>query len=95
MGNIHAVYVEEGSAEIRGGKFSVLQPYPQADKAYEFVLNCLDANRADGKASIVVYGGEYVNFNPADNYAEGAHTNFLAPGYKSVKNGDVYTVSAE
>lgn len=92
VGNIHAVYVQKGTAIIKGGKFSVQQKYPQASKADEFVLNCYDANRAAGTASIVVYGGEFKNFNPADCYAEGAHTNFLAPGYKTVKNGDVYTV---
>ena len=92
VGNIHAVYVHTGTAIIKGGKFSVQQKYPQAGKADEFVLNCYDANRKAGTASIVVYGGEFKNFNPADCYAEGAHTNFLAPGYKTVKNGDVYTV---
>ena len=90
MGNIHAVYVEEGSAIIKGGKYSVQQKYPQADKADEFVLNCYDANRAAGTAKITVYGGEFVKFNPADCWAEGAHTNFLAPGYKTTKIGENY-----
>ena len=85
VGNIHAVYVEEGSAIIKGGKYSVQQKYPQADKADEFVLNCYDANRAAGTAKITVYGGEFVKFNPADCWAEGAHTSFLAPGYKSTE----------
>lgn len=95
VGNIHAVYVEEGTAEIRGGKYSVQQKYPDAAKADEFVLNCYDANRANGTAKIIVTGGEFVNFNPADCQAEGAHTNFCAPGYKSKKISDnpaVYTV---
>ena len=90
VGNIHAVYVEEGSAIIKGGKYSVQQKYPQADKADEFVLNCYDANRAAGTAKITVYGGEFVKFNPADCWAEGAHTNFLAPGYKTTKIGENY-----
>ena len=84
-GNIHAVYVYEGTAEIQGGVFEVQQPYPGAGKEYEFVLNCYDANRKAGTAKIIVTGGTFVNFNPADNYAEGAHTNFVAPGYVSVK----------
>ena len=88
VGNIHAVYVEEGTAEIRGGKYSVQQKYPDAAKADEFVLNCYDANRANGTAKIIVTGGEFVNFNPADCWAEGAHTNFLAPGYVSSKISD-------
>ena len=88
VGNIHAVYVEEGTAEIRGGKYSVQQKYPDAAKADEFVLNCYDANRANGTAKIIVTGGEFVSFNPADCWAEGAHSNFLAPGYVSSKISD-------
>ena len=96
-GNIHAVYVFEGEAVIEGGFFSVQQKYPDAAKADEFVLNCYDANRANGTAKITVKGGTFVNFNPADCQAEGAHTNFVADGYKVTSetkdNGDVwYTV---
>ena len=95
VGNIHAVYVQKGTAEIKGGKYSVQQTYPDAAKAYEFVLNCYDANRENGTAKILVSGGEFVKFNPADCAAEGAHTNFLAAGYKSVKKGDSYVVMPE
>ena len=95
VGNIDAVYVHDGAAEIKGGKYSIQQTYPNADKAYEFVLNCLDQNRENGTAKILVSGGEFVNFNPADCAAEGAHTSFLAPGYVSVKNGNVWTVLPE
>lgn len=83
-GNIHAVYVYEGTAEIEGGVFEVQQKYSDASKADEFVLNCYDANRKNGTAKIVVTGGTFIGFNPADCYAEGAHTNFLAEGYSSV-----------
>ena len=97
IGNIHAVYVYTGEAVIEGGFFSVQQKYPDAAKADEFVLNCYDANRANGTAKITVKGGTFVNFNPADCQAEGAHTNFVAEGYSVIKetqaNGDVwYTV---
>ena len=98
-GNIHAVYVFEGTAYIKGGFFSVQQKYPDASKADEFVLNCYDANREAGTAKIIVTGGTFVNFNPADCYAEGAHTNFVADGYKVVSEThgtDVwYTVVAQ
>ena len=97
VGNIHAVYVEEGTAYIKGGFYSVQQKYPDANKANEFVLNCYDANRAAGKAKIIVTGGTFVNFNPADCKAEGEGTNFVAEGYSVIKevqtNGDIwYTV---
>ncbi len=96
VGNIHAVYVQKGTAEIRGGKYSIQQTYPEAAKAYGFVLNCYDANRENGTAKILVSGGEFVKFNPADCWAEGAGTNFVIAGYKSVASGtDVWKVVKE
>ena len=100
IGNIDAVYVYEGTAIIEGGFFSVQQKYQQAGKENEFVLNCYDANYKNGTAKITVTGGTFVNFNPADCQAEGAHTNFVADGYKVVSetqaNGDIwYTVVPE
>ena len=97
VGNVHAVYVLKGTAYIKGGFYSIQQKYSDASKADEFVLNCYDANRAAGTAKIIVTGGTFVNFNPADCQAEGAHTNFVADGYKVVSaeqtNGDTwYTV---
>ena len=86
-GNIHAVYVEEGTAEIKGGTFEVQQKFPDADKADEFVLNCLDENRKNGTAKIIVTGGTFIGFNPGDCKAEGNGTNFVAPGYASIPNG--------
>lgn len=96
VGNIHAVYVQKGTAEIRGGKYSIRQTYPEAAKAYGFVLNCYDENRENGTAKILVSGGEFVKFNPADCVAEGAGTNFVIAGYKSVVSGnDVWKVVKE
>ena len=86
-GNIHAVYVLEGVAEIKGGTFEVQQKYPDAEKADEFVLNCYDANRRNGTAKIIVTGGTFIGFNPGDCKAEGDGTNFVAPGYASIPNG--------
>lgn len=100
IGNVHAVYVYEGTAYIKGGFYSVQQKYSDASKADEFVLNCYDANRANGTAKIIVTGGTFVNFNPANCQAEGANTNFVKEGYKVLAtkqmNGDVwYTVVAK
>lgn len=96
VGNIHAVYVQKGTAEIKGGKYSVQQTYPDAAKAYGFVLNCYDANRKNGTAKILVSGGEFVKFNPADCVAEGAGTNFVVAGFKSVADGtDTWKVIPE
>ena len=96
VGNVHAVYVLEGTAIIEGGTYSVQQKYSDASKADEFVLNCYDANRANDTAKIIVKGGTFINFNPADCKAEGAHTNFVADGYKvtskTVGKDTYYTV---
>lgn len=95
IGNMHAVYVESGSLSVKGGMYSIQQEFPDASKAYGYVLNCLDQNWTAGIARIAVSDGTFIKFNPADCVAEGAHTNFLASGYKTVQNGDEYTVVKE
>ncbi len=94
VGNIHAVYVQEGTAFIKGGSYSIQQKYPDAAKANEFVLNCYDASRQDYEAKIYVSGGSFEKFNPADCKAEGEGTNFCEEGYTTTQNGDTYTVVA-
>ena len=94
VGNIHAVYVQEGTAFIKGGSYSIQQKYPDAAKADEFVLNCLDDARQNYEAKVYVSGGSFEKFNPADCYAEGKGTNFCEEGYTTTKNGDTYTVGA-
>lgn len=90
IGNIHAVYVFNGSLTVNGGTYSIQQQYGDPSKAYEFVLNCYDKNRLAGTAKITVNGGTFENFNPADCKAEGEGTNFVAKGYTvtSEKNGE-------
>lgn len=99
VGNIHAVYVYEGSAEIKGGKYSVQQKSEVQGKPNEFVLNLEDEHRKAGTASIVVTGGTFVEFNPQNCKAEGDNTNFVKDGYVSTldKTASVptYVVSAE
>ena len=90
-----AVQAQEGTVTINGGHFAVEafgEPY-----GYNFLLNCYDKNRENGTAKIIVKGGTFVNFNPANCKAEGENTNFVAEGYGVVAtpqaNGDVwYTV---
>ena len=97
VGNVHAVYVLQGTLVVKGGTFSVQQTYSAA-QPYEFVLNCYDTNYENGSAQITVYGGSFEGFNPRDCEAEGVGTNFCAPGYVvDVKKGqgtdlDTYTV---
>ena len=78
-----AVQVQEGTLTINGGTFAC-EPYSNPTYGYNFMLNCIDSAYRDGTAKIIVKGGTFVNFNPADCSAEGAHTNFVADGYKVV-----------
>lgn len=73
-----AVYVRDNAVvEIKGGYFV---------GGSKFLLNKLDSSRET--STIEVTGGTFQSFNPADNPAEGEHTNFVAEGYKAVDNGD-------
>lgn len=73
-----------GCIEINGGTFEAAKP--------EWTLNCRDADYKAGTAKIIVKGGRFKNFDPANNNAEGANTNFVAEGYESIKEGDYYVV---
>ena len=85
IGNIHSVYVSEGSAEIKGGRYSVQQVYSEAHP-YDFVLNLYDANGKSGIATIEVTGGTFEKFDPANSKSENPERNFVAEGYKSTYN---------
>lgn len=91
VGNIHAVYVFNGSLIVNGGTFSVQQKY-STERPDEYVLNCYDANYKNKSASITVTGGTFANFDPSNCYAEGEGTNFCADGYVSVQDGENYVV---
>ena len=90
-GNIHALYVHHGELTVHGGTFSVKQVY-SASQPYQFTLNCLDANYANGTAKITVDGGTFYKFNPEACEAEGVGTDFVAETHKAVADGDYYTV---
>lgn len=74
-----------GQIEINGGEFKCETP--------KWTLNIKDKDRET--ASIVVKGGKFYNFNPADCDTEGEHTNFVAPGYKVIEEDGIFTVVAE
>lgn len=78
-----AVYIYSNSVNnnaeliINGGVFE------SATDDATFVINMDDNNL--GAASIQIKGGTFVGFNPADNTADGAGTNYVADGYVSTK----------
>ena len=48
-----------------------------------FLINCLDKYRS--ACHIIITGGIFVGFNPANNTAEGANTNWVPNGYVSTQ----------
>ncbi len=96
VANLTLAQVNKGNLNINAGTFSLNESTSEyAAYGTKYFLNCIDTNYTDGTAVINVMGGSFKGFNPADNTAEGANTNFVAVGYKSVADGDYYTVSAE
>ena len=75
----------EGKVVVNGGTF------PNENNS-GFVLNKKDADRA--KTTIEVRGGKFYNFDPANNAAEGAGTNFCANGFGTIEKDNWYEVVA-
>ena len=89
---VSAVYAYKNAAvAINGGTFKVDGTNnADGDCGQVYTLNLHDSYRET--SSISVNGGKYYNFNPANNYAEGANTNFVADGKTVEQNGDWYIV---
>ena len=84
--------VTKGNLVIEGGEFSV-EPY---QGNYAYLINCVDANFNNETATVAIKGGTFHNWNPEDNAAEGAGTNFCPQTpvkYIAVENpAGVFTV---
>ena len=76
------IYAKNGSVvEINGGYFECETP--------KWTLNSHDTN----KGNFIVKGGTFYKYDPSHADTEpGGLTNFVAPGYKVIKDGDLYTV---
>ncbi|MFQ6772990.1 MAG: hypothetical protein ACLRFG_00765 [Clostridia bacterium] len=98
LGNVSAIYVYEGSLDIRGGQFAI-QQLDQKTHDERFTINCYDDNYEADTANVVISGGQFANFNPDNNLSEGANTDYLVDGYTTttdVQSGKtIYTVVAE
>lgn len=75
------IYCYSGTININGGTFKMT-----GDTHY--MLNCYDSNYQNGTAKIIVTGGKFYNFDPSNNTAEGAGTNFVADGYTVISYAD-------
>lgn len=81
---------ENGTINIHGGFFTATGATEDGEDVWLL-------NERDKSGEITVYGGTFVNWNPAANAAEGKNTSFLAEGYMvevtEQDNGDTwYTV---
>ena len=93
-----AEQVQEGTLVINGGTFAC-EPFGDP-YGCNFLIDCVDSAYKNGTAKVIIQSGTFINFDPSNNSAEGAGTNFVADGYKVVPqaqtNGDIwYTVVAE
>ena len=86
-----AVQVQKGTLTINGGTFAC-EPFG-APYGSNFLINCVDSAYKNGSAKVIIKGGTFINFDPSNNSAEGAGTNFVADGYtvkSEVKGNDTY-----
>ena len=85
VGNISVIQVQEGTVEVKDGKFSLDQKWPKVGNGSEYLINLIDKAGKDGSASAIVSGGDFIDFDPGNNLAEGKGTNFCAEGYASTR----------
>ena len=93
-GGSTAVQVQTGELTIKDGYFDA-EAF-SGSYGYNFIINCIDSAYKDDTAKVAIKGGYFAHFNPANNKAEGAGTNFVADGYISVtsdKSGNEYMVT--
>lgn len=83
IGNISAVYVYEGSAEIKGGKFSIKQLNDnKVESEYGQTVNIYNKNAENKTATVSITGGLFKNFDPAGKI-DNPHDELVAKGYKA------------
>lgn len=84
------IYCYAGTINISAGTFK--------NNGSQYLLNCYDANYANGTAKIIVTGGSFYDFDPSDN-PEGPDTSYVAEGYHVETSMDgestVYTVKKD
>ena len=87
-GVITVVSVTRGELTIEGGNFSA--KLYNGDNRY--LINCIDEAYRNGTAKVTIIGGTFTNFDPANNLAEGAKTDFVPKEYTTVLNNGVFEV---
>ena len=94
-GGSEVIYASgKGNVLIVGGLFEAKEQAADVSNQW-LALNCHDASYRAGTANIVVKGGKFYKFNPANNLSEGANTNYVAENYVSRQNGDYWQVALD
>lgn len=88
-GNISVVQVQKGKLTVNGGKFDLYQKWEDSNK---YLLNCIDDAFASGAATVAIYGGTFVDFDPnvspEKKDENGNVPSFAAPGVGIEKKDD-------
>lgn len=81
------IYAMNGKINVSGGSFKLdtMTEKGFAEPQYS-LLNAYGANVKNAKDFILVTGGTFYGFNPADNVSEGKGTNFVADGYEAFED---------
>ena len=80
-----------GVITINGGTFEAQTQDTESFAAPQYAVLNIHGNGATG-CDIVVYGGSFKNFDPANNISENPAKNFCAEGYGVAVDGEWYTV---
>ena len=86
------IYSTGGKVNISGGSFKQKYMTYGAFAEPQYALLNAHGNHAE---YFSVTGGRFFGFDPANNYSEGAGTNFVVPGYNSKQEGDWYVVGVD
>jgi hypothetical protein len=93
IGGTSAMVVEEGTLTVNGGYFEAQL------EGRAFTIRCEEEAYLSGAAKVIIQGGDFLNWNPADNDSQGDGTSFLAEGYTVVSyesdQGTLYSVVKE
>ena len=73
-----------GKITINGGTFEAQTQDTESFAAPQYAVLNIHGNGATG-CDIIVYGGSFKNFDPANNISENPAKNFCAPGYRSTE----------
>lgn len=82
-GTCEVIYLESAYAPSSHAYLNIYDGVFETDGDATYLINC-NGNYIK-KCHVAIYGGTFVGFNPADNSADGEHTNYVADGYVSTQ----------